>query len=220
MLEYNSWEKTRKKRQAAAIVLFFIVLFGGWAQPLLGYFVPFCMLLGLGIAIKNGRKWCDWLCPRGSFYDRLIKPISPQREIPGLFKKLEFKIAILAIIGLILVANLVVRWPDPYKIGRFFIIMLTATTGLGVILGLFFHQRTWCYFCPVGFLSGAIGGRTHPLKIASGLCNDCQLCSRACPMQINPSSYRKQGTEAVLHNDCLRCNLCVLICPKKALTRK
>jgi len=126
----------------------------------------------------------------------------------------------LAVIGLVLTANLIARWPDPDKIAGFFIVMLMATTVLGVILGLFFHQRSWCYLCPVGFLSGAIGGRKHPLKIVSALCNDCQLCSRACPMQINPSGYKRQGSEVMINNDCLKCNLCVLICPKKALTRK
>ena len=219
MTEYLLLVKNRRFRQIILTGVFLFVLIGGWFWPLLGYFVPFCMLIGIGIGLFRGRKWCDWLCPRGSFYDTVIKPLSPQREIPQFFKKRNFRIAVLVLLLLILTSNLISGWPDPQKIGRFFIAMLTVTSVFGVIFGLLLHQRSWCYLCPVGTLTGSIGGRRYPLKIISRLCNECQLCNQACPMQIKPAQFKKEGAELVKNNDCLKCNLCVLVCPHRALTR-
>ena len=58
------------------------LLAAGWVFPLIGYFIPLCMLLGIGVALFRGRTWCNWLCPRGSFADALLKKVSPGRKIP------------------------------------------------------------------------------------------------------------------------------------------
>ena len=199
--------------------IFLLVVIGGWFWPLLGYFVPLCMLLGIGIGIFRGRKWCDWFCPRGSFYDTLIKSLSPEREIPQSLKGRRFRIGVFALLMLILTSNLISRWPDPILIGKFFVIILSITTMLGIILALIFHQRIWCYLCPIGTIVNWIGGRRNPLKIDSRLCTECQLCFQVCPMQISPLKSKKETRKKVKNNDCLKCNLCVLVCPRKALSR-
>jgi len=200
-------------------VAFFVILIGGWFYPLLGYFVPLCMLLGIGIGLFRGRKWCDWFCPRGSFFDTLIKSISPQKKIPASLKSLSVRIGVFVFLMLVLASNLITHWPNPYKIGKFFVIMLNVTTFLGVIFALFFHQRTWCYLCPIGTASSWIGVRRYPLKITSRLCTECGLCNKVCPIQIAASDFKKLDLEIVKDKDCLKCNLCVSVCPKKALTR-
>lgn len=202
------------------VVVFIFVLAGGWVWPVLGYFIPFCMLLGLGIGIFRGRKWCDWLCPRGSFFDQVIKPLSPQRKIPLIFKNNKFRITVLALLMLILASNIISRWPDPYLVGKFFVVMLWVTTVFGIILGLIFHQRTWCFFCPVGFLTGWIGHRRNNLKITLELCNECQLCSKVCPMQSSPLEVAKREKKNSQEDCCIKCDLCVKICPNQALVRK
>jgi len=220
MIEYNTAQKKRKARQIVASAIFVLVLAGGWVWPLLGYFIPFCMLLGVGIGIFRGRKWCDWLCPRGSFYDLVLKPLSPQSKIPAIFKNNKFKITVLVLLMLILVSNIISRWPNPYLVGKFFAIMLSVTTVLGIILGLIFHQRSWCFVCPVGSFAGWVGHRRNHLKISLELCNECQLCVKVCPMQIPPVEHKAKEKEIIQEDSCIKCDLCVRICPNQALTRQ
>jgi polyferredoxin len=175
------------------------------------------MLLGIGIGVFKGRKWCDWFCPRGSFFDVLIKPISPKKEIPSFFKGLPLRIGMLSFLMLMMTLQIIKRWPDPYKIGMFFVILLTVTTILGVILALIFHQRTWCCFCPIGSMANWAGRWRYPLRINSNLCNECELCYKICPIQVAPFKFKKVNIETVKDWDCLKCKLCVSACPKKAL---
>jgi Pyruvate/2-oxoacid:ferredoxin oxidoreductase delta subunit len=46
-------------------------------------------------------------------------------------------------------------------------------------------------------------------------CVDCKICSRNCPINIDVHSYKEEGK--VLNEDCLKCNVCVEKCPRKAL---
>lgn len=218
MTDYSAVEKKRKKRQLISAAFFIFILIAGWFWPLLGYFIPFCMILGLGIGIFKGRVWCNWLCPRGSFYDSSIKPLSSRASLPPLFRHQRLRIAIFCLLMLILISNLIFYWPNPYSVGRFFVTLLSVTTVLGIILGIIFHQRAWCFICPVGSLISWIGGRKKPLKIISSLCTECSLCQKSCPMQIAPFKFRKEDIETVNDPDCLKCGLCQAICPKKALS--
>lgn len=217
MEEYNNLQKKRIIKQFFMAGLFLVIIVGGWRYPLLGYFIPLCMLLGVGIGFFKGRKWCDWYCPRGSFFDVLIKPISPKKEIPKFFKGLPLRIGILSFLMLMMTLQIIKRWPNPYKIGMFFVILLTITTILGVILALIFHQRTWCYFCPIGSMANWVGRRKYPLKIDSKQCNECKLCYKVCPIQVAPFKFKKSSLEIVKDGDCLKCSLCALSCPKRAL---
>ncbi len=207
----------RRLKQFILSGFFLIILVSGWSFPLLGYFIPLCMLLGMGIGFFKGRKWCDWYCPRGSFFDTLIKLISPKREIPTFFKGLPLRIGFLFFLMLMMTVQIIKRWPDPYKIGMFFVILLTATTILGIVLALIFHPRTWCCFCPIGSMANWVGRWKYPLKINSALCTDCKLCYKICPIQVAPHTFKKENIQMVKDGDCLKCNLCVSACPKKAL---
>lgn len=199
--------------------VFIAVITGGWFYPLLGFFIPLCMLLGMGIALFRGRKWCDWFCPRGSFYDVLMKPLSPGKAIPAIFKSMPFRLIILALLMTLMTVNLFLRWPYLNKIGMFFVALLTVTTTLGIILAVVFHPRTWCSFCPIGTIINLISKKKNLLKIDSKLCNECKSCYKACPIQISPYKFKKAGIEIVKDADCLKCNLCIAVCPKRALGR-
>lgn len=217
MAKYKIMKKEKEIKQFVMTGIFLVILIGGWHHPLLGYFIPLCMLLGMGIGLVKGRKWCDWFCPRGGFFDVMIKPISPKREIPIFFKGLPLRIGMLSFLILMMAIQTIKRWPDSYKIGMFFVILLTVTTVLGIILALIFHQRTWCCFCPIGSMANWVGRRRHLLKIDSELCIECKLCYKVCPIQIAPFKFKKINIETVKDGDCLKCYLCVLSCPKKAL---
>lgn len=200
-------------------MIFIALLILGWYYPILGYFIPLCMLLGLGIGLFRGRKWCDWYCPRGSFYDVLVGAVSPKKEIPGFLKHMYFRVATITFLMSVMTFNIIRRWPDINRIGMFFMVLITITTILGIILALIFHPRTWCSFCPIGTMVNLVGRNKYPLKINSALCVECRLCYKNCPIQIKPYIFKGKGTQVVRDGDCLKCNLCVMICPKKALRR-
>ncbi len=93
------------------------LLAAGWVFPLIGYFIPLCMLLGIGVALFRGRTWCNWLCPRGSFADALLKKVSPGRRIPELFRSLPVRVGMIAFLMAMLAFQIVRLWPDAYAIG-------------------------------------------------------------------------------------------------------
>lgn len=218
MTEYKTLKKKRMIKQFLMAIIFLVIIIGGWHYPLLGYFIPLCIFLGIGIALFKGRLWCDWFCPRGSFFDSLIKPISPQKKIPGFFRGLPLRVGIISFLMAMMLIQLIKRWPNPYEIGKFFVVLLTVTTIFGLILALFFHQRTWCYLCPIGTMANWVGRKRRSLMIDSKLCAECELCYKICPIQIAPYKFKKDDVKTVKDGDCLKCGLCVSACPKKALS--
>ncbi|MDP2749557.1 MAG: 4Fe-4S dicluster domain-containing protein [Nanoarchaeota archaeon] len=212
----NEFNKKRSKIQLVSSSFFILLLLAGLFYPLLGYFAIVCMVSGIVIAIFKGRKWCDF-CPRGSFWDYFVKPFSRNKKIPAVFSKWHTRFFVMMLLMTMFTIQIVKRWPNPYSIGSFFIIFLIITTIVGLLLGLFIQQRTWCRFCPVGSMGNAVGRNKYQLKIDSKKCTDCGICAKVCPMQLNPSSHKKKSIEIVNEPDCIKCKLCVNSCPRKAL---
>lgn len=94
----------------------------------------------------------------------------------------------------VLTVQIIRLWPDPWAIGGFFLIMLSVTTAVGVILGGIFQKRTWCYLCPIGTMSGWVGKSRRPLALAAEKCMDCNLCGKNCPMQLLPRELKLSGS--------------------------
>jgi ferredoxin-type protein NapH len=195
------------------------ILIAGWWFPVLGYFIPLCMVAGVAVALFKGRYWCDWLCPRGSSFDLVLDKISLKKRIPALFRDMKFRVVVMAVLMAVLATQLPRLWPSVNGMGRVFVIMLSLTTTVGVILGILTHHRNWCSYCPVGTLGNLLGRGKSPLTINSK-CNECTACDKVCPIQINRWQYRPgQGEAAVIPEwDCLKCGLCVEACPQKALS--
>jgi polyferredoxin len=211
--------QARKKRRIKQMILgtaFLLLLGAGWLYPLVGYFIPVCMLLGIGLAAFKGRSWCDWLCPRGSFEDSLLARISPQRRIPRVFRTLPLRLGVMTLLLSILTFQIVRLWPDPWAIGGFFVLLLSITTAVGVGLGVIFQQRTWCYICPIGTMSNWVGKNRNPLTLSQEKCTECRVCARTCPMQLAPVALKDQEFMPN-RGDCLKCSLCVGSCPTAAL---
>jgi len=108
-------------------------------------------------------------------------------------------------------------WPDPYAIGKFFLVLLTITTGIGIVLALIWQQRSWCYICPIGSISSWVGKNRNQICIDPEACVSCKACAKVCPMQLAPHEMKEKG-EMAFKGDCLKCGLCVSTCPKDALT--
>lgn len=209
--------RSRRVKQGLMGAFFVVFLAAGWFYPVIGYFIPVCMVLGLGLALWRGRYWCDWLCPRGSFNDAWLARISPQRPLPDWLRATPTRVAVIAILMTVLTVQLIRLWPDWWAIGGFFVLLLTITTAVDIVLGLTYQQRGWCQICPIGTMSSWLGRNRRPLYLQEEKCRDCGLCSRTCPMQLAPAlstqeDYRQR------RGDCLKCSLCVMHCPTAALS--
>ncbi len=214
---YKVIKQSRTKRQYVMGTLFLILLPLGWFYPVIGYFIPFCMLVGIGLAIRKGRSWCNWMCPRGSFADSYLKLISRKAKVPRVFRTMPLRVLVLAFLMSMMFFQIVSLWPDPMNIGRLFMTLLTITTVVGVLLAIFVHQRTWCYICPIGTISSWVGRNKNPLELKADTCTHCNACNRACPMNLSPQVRDEEG-EMRFKGDCLKCELCTHVCPPGVLS--
>jgi polyferredoxin len=196
--------------------LFLPILVAGYFFPWIGLSIFACMIAGIAISFRSGRKWCDWMCPRGSFLDAYLTKISPQRPLPTWFYSYKFRLTFITLLFSFLTFNVVRAFPNPTLIGFAFVKTLTITTILSVILAIFFRARGWCVVCPVGTFSGLIGGRNMPLKVDFGKCLNCTACERVCPMGLIPYKDKREGYLKSL--DCIKCGTCVRNCPVGALS--
>jgi ferredoxin-type protein NapH len=204
----------RKKLQLYTWYGLPLVVIGGWFYPLLGFLLLGCMAGALGIAWFKGRAWCDWMCPRGSFYDLFLDRLSAKRRIPAFFRSTKTRIAVIILLFAVLGVQIYFAWPSMEGIGLAFVIVLTVTTSIGIVLGIAVHPRTWCHICPMGTIANWMSGGKKPLRISEA-CISCGICDKTCPMQLAPSLDREGGV--LTDNDCIKCGTCIAACPKKAL---
>lgn len=90
--------KLYSNRQIILSAAFVTLIIGGWFYPPLGYFMVFCMFAAMALGVIKGRKWCDWYCPRGSFYDSFLKRFSRNLSVPTLFRHPLFRAGWLALL--------------------------------------------------------------------------------------------------------------------------
>lgn len=211
----TTFKRKRKRLQSYTWIGLPLVLIGGWFFPKLGFFLLSCMIGAAGVALYKGRAWCDWMCPRGSFYDLFIQKISAKKEIPEFFRKKGFRIFMMSVLLAVLGSQIYFYWGDLNKIGTAMVRILTITTSLGIILGTIYQQRIWCHICPMGTVGNFLSDGKKPLVIGKQCGATCKLCSKACPMQLKPYEYKDEGIMG--DNDCIKCSTCVAACPKKAL---
>jgi ferredoxin-type protein NapH len=206
----------RRVKQAVMGTGFMTLVGAGWVYPVLGYFIPLCMVLGIGVAAFRGRQWCNWLCPRGSFSDIMMKAVSPARRIPAILRRTPVRLGVLSLLMIMLGVQITRLWPDLYAVGGFFVLLLTITTVVGILLALISHQRAWCNICPIGYMSNLVGKTRYLLTMDRDACVDCKVCGKVCPMQLAPHELKIADSMAG-GGDCLKCGLCVATCPKDAL---
>jgi len=204
----------RNKRCWITTAVFVAILAVGWVFPWFGYFVPVCMAGAILPAFLWGRRWCDWWCPRGSFLNQCLNLVSRDKPIPKALRSLPFRLFMMGVMMTVFSVRIFQLWPDPVKIGGFFITFLTVTTLAGVFVGALFKPRSWCAFCPVGTMAKWAGTNRNPLHITED-CTQCKLCEKVCPLGIAPHSFKTSGI--VADWDCLKCQLCVVTCPKACL---
>ncbi|UCH33814.1 MAG: 4Fe-4S binding protein [Armatimonadota bacterium] len=216
-MEHADYEARSRRRlivQSLIWVVVVITIFGGLRYPLLGFVVAGVMLMGFVGALVKGRYVCGWLCPRGALFDRVIKHVSRRSAIPRWLRSPWFRWPVFGALMGFMVYRISLNPADAYHWGRVFVSICIITTGIGIVLALAFHPRTWCAFCPMGTLQSAVGGGKAPLYVEEG-CKGCRTCERACPMNLRIVGNTKDGR--LDSADCLKCPECQLACPAKVL---
>lgn len=145
--------KTIKQYAWLILILFSI---GGIIYPPVGIVAIICMLAPVVTAPFMGRRWCGNFCPRGSLNDVILKKITLNKGIPKIFKTNGFKIGFLVLLMSAFVVQLWMAWGNIAAVGFVFVRMILITTIIDIILGIIYHQRTWCSFCPMGSMAGWI----------------------------------------------------------------
>ena len=146
--------------------------------------------------------------------NQCLNRISRGKAVPRFLRSLPFRLFMMGIMMTVFSVRIYQLWPDPMKIGGFFIMFLTITTVAGAFLGIAFKPRSWCAFCPVGTMAKWAGTNRYPLRITES-CTECKVCEKVCPLGIAPHSFKSSGI--VADWDCLKCRLCVVRCPQQCL---
>lgn len=176
-----------------------------------------CMVAPIVVATSGkGRYWCGNYCPRGNFYENVVARVSPKKKAPKFLKSKLFRTFMVFFIIFNFSMGLYKNWGSLYGIGFVFYKIIVITSVIGIILGIFYNQRTWCNFCPMGTLSALaakIRGRKINLEVNNS-CVSCGLCAKECPMGISPKEYKGS---LVVDSDCIFCQKCVYECPKNSI---
>ncbi|MFZ7102238.1 MAG: 4Fe-4S binding protein [Peptococcaceae bacterium] len=200
------------------IVLFVYMGIGIIFYPKVGLIALICMFAPIVSAPFRGRKWCGSFCPRGSFLDKLISKISLSRSIPGFMMSGRFRWSIFLLLMGVFAFRISKAWGDWNEVGLVILTMVLLTTIMAAVVGIIYKPRTWCTaFCPMGTLAAVLSTSEGGIIFGEG-CVSCQLCSKACPMQINPAQFKKRGQ--VTDPRCIRCTECIAACPKQVLSHR
>jgi polyferredoxin len=192
-----------------------------------GLFI-FLAIIAVSLVVK--KAFCSWLCPVGTLSESLWmlgqKLFKKNWTVP---RWLDYPLRSLKYLLLFFFAWSIAQMDvgalagfiySPYnkvadiKMYLFFAEIAGAalwTIGLLILFSVFI-KNFWCRFlCPYGALLGIVGWLS-PLKITrtSQTCIDCNLCTKACPSNINVA---KAGR--VWSDECMSCMACVQACPVK-----
>ncbi|WP_461458398.1 4Fe-4S binding protein [Methanothrix sp.] len=188
-----------------------IVSIGGIFYPKLGYILLLVFATLLIIAPFRGRWFCGNLCPRGSFVDFWLAPLSRKLKIPPFLRSMWIRIPIFIALMGFMIYRLLGTQGVVDRIGMVFVTLCIITTSIAILFGVIIAPRTWCTFCPMGTLQRIMGGSKYQLKLDGDLCIDCKRCQKVCPMQLRVFELQDLP-------DCIKCGRCIDACPKDALS--
>jgi ferredoxin-type protein NapH len=167
-----------------------------------------------------GRLWCGWACWSVMVFDLLPYRRSAGR-LPGKWGWLRYLHFFLSL-GLVLAVWFLAA-SRPSVVGQtavvWFLVGNLLYYGIGIGLAVALKDnRAFCkYVCPVSVLL-KVTSRFSLLKIEGDAekCNDCNACTKMCPMDIRIPDYIHDGTR-VLSTECSLCQTCITVCARDAL---
>jgi len=192
-------------------------------------------ILSVVTALLFRRAFCGWICPLGGiqeFMGRIGRKIMGHqlivpKNVDRYLRYLKYPVLIITVYFSWKTASMWVSPYDPwaayghlgeglsnvwneFTIG--FIILIVSLAGSIV------YDRFFCkYLCPMGAFLGVLS-KVSPLIIKrdKDLCIDCNLCTKACPMNIAVARLN-----SVQSAECINCQECTSVCPKDgALTNR
>ena len=189
------------------------------------------LILTVALALLFRRSFCGLLCPFGAlqeiFSNVRQKILKKRFVIP---KKIDRPLRYLKYVILALTVGMAwyygSLWMSPYDPYTAYSHITTFSDSIKedplavigfillavTILGSFLYDRFFCkYLCPVGAFYGIIG-KISPTRVErnDNLCIHCKACNKACPVNIDVEKATK-----ITNAECINCNECVLVCPKK-----
>lgn len=188
--------------------------------------IAFSFLI-LVLTIFGSRLFCAYICPLGTLQEIICtlfgKKRKDRKQIPQFqerrFASVKYIVLVVTIIlSLIGINYIFIHFCPVYALSLLPDIAVWGliVTLLIIVAGIFL-ERFWCRFlCPYAALMNLfqhLGQLVHfpRLKIHRNLerCNDCELCSLSCPMNINITE-----NESVQNPNCILCFKCREKCPK------
>ena len=113
-----------------------IYLVAGYFWPVVGFLAFICMIGPVALSVFRGRYWCGHICPRGSYYDRLVARFSLNRPIPGFLRTPYFRTFMVLFIFTMFGVQMYFAWGDWNAMGRVFWLIILVTTIVGTVLGI------------------------------------------------------------------------------------
>lgn len=177
-------------------------------------------ILVLLLTLVFGAVFCSFVCPLGTLQEwigKIGKKIFKKKynkfipqKVHNVLRYFRYIALIATIILTFNASRLIFADVDPYyAMYHFFtdeitigsLIVLAAT-----MIGSLFVERPWCkYVCPYGAVLGLVGKFSiFKIRRKASACNNCTLCDRQCPVNIEISKHEKIG-----HAACIRCMDCV-----------
>ncbi len=202
------------KNYSFIVFIAFVVV--GLFDPRFAIAAIVCMVAPIAFSLFKGRFWCGNLCPRGSFYDRVVSKFSNKKKVPKFLKSNIFRTFMVIFMLSMFAIGIYQNRGNLSGIGMVFYRMIVITSMIGIVLALFYNHRTWCHFCPMGTIASVISKKSKGrklLQIATS-CVSCKICETKCPMGIIPYDYKGNSLS---HPDCIQCGKCVQVCPKKVI---
>lgn len=185
-----------------------------------GILAAICMLAPIGFSIAGkGRFWCGNYCPRGNFYDNILKKITRGKKSPKFLKSTAFRIFMIVFLMTTFGIGVYKNINNPEGIGFIFYRLVLLTSIVAIVLGIIFNERVWCNFCPMGGLAGFISkirGRSKGIEVGNS-CAECNLCAKSCPMGVEPKDFKDGMIDST---QCISCGKCTYSCPKNILELK
>ncbi|SHF46611.1 MULTISPECIES: 4Fe-4S binding protein [Caloramator] len=200
----NVWKKY-------SYILFFAFFLLGAIDLRFAVIASICMIGPIVFSFFNGRYWCGNICPRGNFYENILSKVSNKKQVPKWMKSYVFRTLVIVLMFYMFISGIVAANGNLYKIGLVFYRMIVVTSLVGIMFSFIYNHRTWCNFCPMGTIASIITklrGNKNALYVKPS-CVSCKLCSKACPMGVNPYEYKNGFIE---HSDCIKCGKCISSC--------